>query len=77
MGQLYYDALVRWCRTPLAYAALSDVRTKQQKDEMESFFFAETLKYLYLLYAPHDAVDWKKFVFNTEAHPLKRFAPAT
>ncbi len=73
MGQLYYDSLVKWCRTPDAYAALSDVRTKQQKDEMESFFFAETLKYLYLLYATRDTVDWQKFVFNTEAHPLKRF----
>ena len=49
--------LVRWCRTPDAYAALTDVRTKQQSDEMESFFFAETLKYLYLLYAPRDTVD--------------------
>lgn len=73
MGQLYFDSLVKWCRTPEAYAALSDVRTKQQKDEMESFFFAETLKYLYLLYAPRDTVDWQKFVLNTEAHPLKRF----
>ena len=58
MGQDYFDSLVRWCRTPEAYAALTDVRTKQQKDEMESFFFAETLKYLYLLYAPRDTVDW-------------------
>jgi len=77
MGQDYFDSLVRWCRTPVAYAALTDVRTKQQKDEMESFFFAETLKYLYLLYAPRDTVDWQKFVFNTEAHPLKRFTAAT
>jgi hypothetical protein len=35
------------------------------------------LKYLYLLYAPRDTVDWSKFVFNTEAHPLKRFTAAT
>jgi ER degradation enhancer, mannosidase alpha-like 2 len=76
MGQDYFDSLVRWCRTPEAYAALTDVRTKQQKDEMESFFFAETLKYLYLLYAPRDTVDWTKFVFNTEGHPLKRFTGA-
>jgi mannosidase alpha-like ER degradation enhancer 2 len=73
MGQEYYDSLVRWCRTPVAYAGLTDVKTKQHRDEMESFFFAETLKYLYLLYAPQDTVDWQRFVFNTEAHPLKRF----
>lgn len=73
MGQEYYDSLVRWCRTPVAYTALKDIRSKEQADDMESFFFAETLKYLYLLYAPKDTVDWQKFVFNTEAHPLKRF----
>ena len=45
---------------------------------MESFFFAETLKYLYLLYAPRATRSiWRKFVFNTEAHPLKRFTTAT
>jgi mannosidase alpha-like ER degradation enhancer 2 len=45
----------------------------KQDDDMESFFFAETLKYLYLLYAPPNTVDWSTHVFNTEAHPLKRF----
>jgi Glycosyl hydrolase family 47 len=39
---------------------------------MESFFFAETLKYLYLLYAPQDTIDLKNVVFNTEAHPFRR-----
>jgi hypothetical protein len=73
MGQTYYESLVRWCRTPVAYAALSSVKTKTQTDDMESFFFAETLKYLYLLYAPAKTVDWQTTVFNTEAHPLKRF----
>ena len=67
----YFDSLVRWCRTPDAYAALTDVRTKQQKDEMESFFFAETLKYLYLIFAPDSALDFDHIVFNTEAHPLR------
>jgi hypothetical protein len=56
----------------VAYAALSDVEKKTQKDEMESFFFAETLKYLYLLYAPPDTLDLKKVVFNTEAHPIRK-----
>jgi len=41
---------------------------------MESFFLAETLKYLYLLFDPDTPVDvLKKHVFNTEAHPLRRF----
>jgi len=71
MGHTYFDSLEKWCRTPAAYAELSDVRTKTQVDDMESFFFAETLKYLYLLYAPPQTVDWGKTVFNTEGHPLK------
>ncbi len=71
MGRVYDDSIERWCRTPAGYAELSNVRTKTQVDDMESFFFAETLKYMYLLYAPADTVDWNKVVFNTEAHPLK------
>lgn len=71
MGRTYYDSLEKWCRTPAAYAELSDVRSKTQVDDMESFFFAETLKYLYLLYAPPETVNWQKLIFNTEGHPLK------
>lgn len=38
---------------------------------MQSFFLAETLKYLYLLFSPDDLMSLDKWVFNTEAHPLK------
>ncbi|SCU78812.1 LADA_0A07822g1_1 [Lachancea dasiensis] len=37
-------------------------------DSVESFWFAETLKYLHLLF--QDDVDLTKVVFNTEAHPF-------
>ena len=40
---------------------------------MESFFLAETLKYLYLLQEPHHPIDLRKYVFNTEAHPMRIF----
>ena len=72
MGVTYYDALVKYCRNDVAYAELSDVKTKQQADSMESFFFAEVLKYLYLLFAPESTLEFDKVIFNTEAHPLKR-----
>jgi len=39
---------------------------------MESFFFAETLKYSYLLFAPTKTLDFDKVVFNTEAHPMQK-----
>jgi hypothetical protein len=32
---------------------------------------AETLKYLYLLFAPEGTLDFDRVVFNTEAHPLR------
>ena len=72
MGQTYFNALVKYCRTGAGYAALSDVRTKTKSDSMESFFFAETLKYLYLLYAPESTLNFDDIVFNTEAHPMQR-----
>ena len=41
-----------------------------QDDVQQSFFLAETLKYLYLLFSDDDLIDLKQWVFNTEAHPL-------
>jgi mannosidase alpha-like ER degradation enhancer 2 len=72
MGQTFFDSLTKYCRTDVGFAALSDVRTKAKTDSMESFFFAETLKYLYLLFAPPSTLDFDSIVFNTEAHPMKR-----
>jgi mannosidase alpha-like ER degradation enhancer 2 len=72
MGQTYFDSLRKYCRTSDAYAALKNVETKEKANSMESFFFAETLKYLYLLYAPRNTFDLKTSVFNTEAHPLRK-----
>ena len=41
------------------------------RDKLESFFLAETLKYLYLLFSDDkDLLPLDKWVFNTEAHPL-------
>jgi mannosidase alpha-like ER degradation enhancer 2 len=72
MGEAYFNALYKFCRTDIAYAALKNVETKEKADAMESFFFAETLKYLYLLYAPKETLDLRRTVFNTEAHPLHK-----
>ncbi|CAM4063040.1 glycoside hydrolase family 47 protein [Roseateles saccharophilus] len=71
MGREFFEAFVRWCRTEAGYAALKDVRSKTQEDSMESFVFAETFKYFYLLFAPKEALDFDAVTFNTEAHPLR------
>jgi len=70
MGRTILDDLVAYCRTDAGYTSLKSVVTKQKGDYMHSFFLAETLKYLYLLFAPQ-ALDFRAVVFNTEAHPLR------
>lgn len=72
MGKTYFRSLKTYCRTDAGYTYLKDVRDKTQGDDMESFFLAETLKYLYLLFAPQDLIDFLHVIFNTEAHPLKK-----
>ncbi len=71
MGKRMVDDILQNCRTAEAFASIKDVRTKQHSNSMQSFFFAETLKYAYLLFAETGSFDLKKSVFNTEAHPLK------
>jgi mannosidase alpha-like ER degradation enhancer 2 len=72
MGNTFFESLVKYCRTDAGYAALQDVRTKTKSDQMQSFFLAETLKYLYLIFAPPQTLDLKRAVFNTEAHAIKK-----
>ena len=72
MGEKLFNDFVKYCRVGAGYAALADVVTKQQRDEMESFVLAETFKYFYLLFAPARTLEFNKVVFNTEAHPLRR-----
>ena len=71
MGRVFLEGLVKHCRTEAGFAAIKDVRTMEKADAMESFLFAETLKYLYLLFAPDSAFDLDAHVLTTEAHPLK------
>lgn len=49
---------------------VNDVNSAKH-DTMESFWLAETLKYLFLLFSPDSALNLSEFVFNTEAHPLR------
>jgi mannosidase alpha-like ER degradation enhancer 2 len=75
MGRRFLDDLLACCRVSGdggAYTVLEDVVTRKRGDRMPSFFLAETLKYLYLLFAPETTLDFDQVTFNTEAHPLKR-----
>uniref|UniRef100_A0A7S4K3S5 alpha-1,2-Mannosidase n=1 Tax=Odontella aurita TaxID=265563 RepID=A0A7S4K3S5_9STRA len=73
-GWEIFQSIERYCRTDIAYGSLQNVNKPNDRpmDKMESFFLAETLKYLYLLQDPDTYIDvLKKHVFNTEAHPLR------
>ncbi len=72
VGDTFFWGLTRYCRTESGYAALRNVVTKEKLDQMESFFLAETMKYLYLLEASPDAFPFEQVIFNTEAHPIRR-----
>jgi mannosidase alpha-like ER degradation enhancer 2 len=72
IGQTLWRDFVKHCRTDEGYAALKNVITKEKSDSMQSFVFAETFKYFYLLFSPPNTLDFNKVIFNTEAHPVRR-----
>lgn len=75
-GWEIFKAIERYCKTEAGYGQLVNVQTPQRppEDKMESFFLAETLKYLYLLFDPDTPIDLlHKHVFNTEAHAMRIF----
>jgi len=74
MGEKLWRDFVKYCRTDDGYAALKSVVTKEKADSMQSFLFAETFKYFYLLFSPPETLDFNNVIFNTEAHPIKKFS---
>ena len=75
-GWEVFQAIEKYCKAPYGYGSLRNVQDTQSPPEnkQESFFLAETLKYLYLLFDPDTPVDvLNKHVFNTEAHPVRTF----
>jgi len=80
-GWKIFQAIEKYCKVEAGgYVGLLDVahpgNGKQQK--MESFFLAETLKYLYLLFGSDNDLplagqsrNAAGYVFNTECHPVR------
>lgn len=67
-------AIEKYCSTPekTGYSGISNVddpKTRQD-DVQQSFFLAETLKYLYLIFSNDDLISFDQWVFNSEGHPL-------
>ena len=62
-------------RQGAGYTALKnalDPKSGSIEDVQDSFFLAETLKYLYLIFCEDSVIPLEKYVFNTEAHPVSR-----
>lgn len=74
MGITFFESIKKYCRIDEGYASVKSIMSKEKMDSMESFYLAETLKYLYLIFAPEETLDLTKFVFNTEAHPFRKLS---
>jgi mannosyl-oligosaccharide alpha-1,2-mannosidase len=73
-----FESMREMYATDTGWTGIRDVRKKeaiispQNRDDItQTFFFAETLKYLYLTFGSSDEIDLSEWVFNTEAHPVK------
>jgi hypothetical protein len=72
MNQKYFNDLMKYCKNEVAYSSIENVITKERSDNTPTFFYAETLKYLFLTFAPEGQTFLKDYVFSTEAHPFKK-----
>ena len=67
-----FSNMEKSCKVANGYSGLHNVNQPgSYNDVQESFFLAETLKYLYLIFSPKEVIPLDEWVFNTEAHPLK------
>lgn len=73
-GWSAFEAIEKYAKVESGgYSSIDNVLRKKirRRDKMESFFPAETLKYLYLLLSDdQEILPLDRWVFNTEAHPL-------
>ncbi|KAK3715706.1 mannosyl-oligosaccharide alpha-1,2-mannosidase [Vermiconidia calcicola] len=76
-GWEMFESFVKWTAVEdgTGYSSLQNVLRvpPTMKDNMESFWLAETLKYFYLLFSPNTILPLTDVVFNTEAHAFPRF----
>jgi len=69
-----FKSIEKLTRTQVAYSSVYDVTSNAPAHNgvMESFWTAETLKYMWLLFESEDVVSLDDWVLNTEAHPFRR-----
>ncbi|EMC91481.1 glycoside hydrolase family 47 protein [Baudoinia panamericana UAMH 10762] len=76
-GWRMFESFAKYTITPdgTGYSSIDSVMALPPplRDNMESFWLAETLKYFYLLFSSPQMLPLTDVVFNTEAHPFPRF----
>lgn len=68
-----FESIVKETETHFANAKLFSVLLENGPhiDEMESFWMAEALKYMYLLFSDPHTISLDDYVLSTEAHPFR------
>ncbi|CAO3629932.1 unnamed protein product [Cunninghamella blakesleeana] len=69
-----FQAIEKYCKATYGYSRITDVTDKniiQWEDFEESYLFAETFKYLYLIFSDRNLISLDEYTFNTEGHPFK------
>jgi len=72
MAAKYFDDINKYCKTDEAYCAIENVVTKEKRDYLSTYFFAETMKYFYLIFDDSKNFSFDDYIFSTEAHPFKK-----
>ena len=72
-GWAIFQSIEKHCRKEAGYSGVESVIADPlvSDDVQQSWFLAETLKYLFLLFSDDDVLPLDKWVFNTEAHPVR------
>lgn len=67
------------CYSEYGYSEVHNLNSEHpsKNDKQESFFLAETLKYLYLTFSDSSLLPPTEYVFNTEAHPFRIWSKET
>lgn len=69
-----FSSIKSACDTGNGWAGIRNVNdpSSGSYDETQTFLFAELLKYFYLIFDDSERFSLDDYVFNTEAHPLKK-----
>ena len=70
----YYRDIISHCRTEVAYTVIADVRTHAKGDALETFFIAETMKYMYLPFWGEDKFRFRRVCFHHRSSSLPESA---